>query len=525
MKLPTPWETGMIVFLFLVFLSPSARAQSCGDLCAHTPSGGLYTQAIYIAQGFQVTQPSRITAFTVQLQSPTANGTQTLVSAALHADMNGTLSSQPSAQLVNADFNISSPGVVGPGTTQTYYATAGSSAPLLDPGFYWLKLTLPFNLMAWHQASNTYVPDLTGPIRYTKFVSSGSPTDWAVQSTTTTAYLVLTGCYQPLPSPSPSPSPSPYASAAPAVQLLTTDVSASFDDQAPAVNVSATSGSQPAVVSSSFKDIDINGSTLPSDGLGGYTVESSNTTGVGGQVETTTYAYRAQIDASTTIEQSFTFSNTPKPGDFFGSAYVLAAGSVKWSVNLTAATTSGAGSSTSGGVTLRYLLAGLRASNSNSSSANGIVRLTDSPKANMTTYFVQLSAKSVAKVEVFDIAFIDGAGFQYITHDILAIPTTSAPGVAFELVLRFPGFNESLLYDPSLGLGVLVGSSNGESGGSDNSALIVAVAVAVPLAVAVVVVVIAAAIGVAWWRKRRAHGEGVVNFEGGDHRTPDPYQL
>lgn len=183
--------------------------------------------------------------------------------------MNGTLSSQPSAQLVNADFNISSPGVVGPGTTQTYYATAGSSAPLLDPGFYWLKLTLPFNLMAWHQASNTYVPDLTGPIRYTKFVSSGSPTDWAVQSTTTTAYLVLTGCYQPLPSPSPSPSPSPYASAAPAVQLLTTDVSASFDDQAPAVNVSATSGSQPAVVSSSFKDIDINGSTLPSDGLGG----------------------------------------------------------------------------------------------------------------------------------------------------------------------------------------------------------------------------------------------------------------
>ncbi len=186
--------------------------------------------------------------------------------------MNGTLSSQPSAQLANADFNISSPGVVGgpPGnTTQTYYATAGSLAPLLDPGFYWLKLTLPFNLMAWHQANNTYVPDLTGPIRYTKFVSSGSPTDWAVQSTTTTAYLVLTGCYQPPPSPSPSPSPSPYASAAPTVQLLTTDVSASFDDQTPSVNVSTTSTSQPTAVSSSFKDIDINGSTLPSDGLGG----------------------------------------------------------------------------------------------------------------------------------------------------------------------------------------------------------------------------------------------------------------
>ncbi len=61
----------MIVFLFLVFTSSSAtRAQSCGDLCVHTPSGGLYTQAIYIAQAFQVTQPSRITAFTVQLQSP-----------------------------------------------------------------------------------------------------------------------------------------------------------------------------------------------------------------------------------------------------------------------------------------------------------------------------------------------------------------------------------------------------------------------------------------------------------------------
>lgn len=204
----------------------------------------------------------------------------------------------------------------------------------------------------------------------------------------------------------------------------------------------------------------------------GYTVESSNTTGIGGQVETTTYAYRAQIDSITSIEQSFTFSNTPKPGDFFGSAYVLAAGSVKWSVNLTAATTSGVGSSTSGGVTLRYLLAGVHGSTFNSSSADGIVRLADSPKANMTTYYVQLSAKSVAKVEVFDIAFIDGAGFQYITHDIHAIPS-AASGEAFELVLRFPGFNESLLYDPSLGLGVLVGSSNGESGGSDNSALIV----------------------------------------------------
>jgi hypothetical protein len=248
----------------------------------------------------------------------------------------------------------------------------------------------------------------------------------------------------------------------------------------------------------------------------GYTVESSNTTGIAGQVETTTYAYRAQIDSSTSIEQSFTFSNTPKPGDFFGSPYVLAAGSVKWSVNLTAATTSGVGSYTSGGVTLRYLLAGLHGSTFNSSSA--IVRLANSPKANMTTYFVQLSAKSVAKVEVFDIAFIDGAGFQYITHDIQAIPS-AAPGEAFELVLRFPGFNESLLYDPSLGLGVLVGSSNGESGGSDNSALIVGVAVAVPLAVAVVVVVIAAAIGVAWWRKRRLHGDGVVNFDGSDHPT------
>ena len=86
-------------------------------------------------------------------------------------------------------------------------------------------------------------------------------------------------------------------------------------------------------------------------------------------------------------------------------------------------------------------------------------------------------------------------------------------------MLRFPRFNESLLYDPSLGLGVLVGSSNGESGGSDNSALIVGVAVAVPLAVAVVVVVIAAAIGVAWWRKRRLRDDGVVNFDGSDHPT------
>jgi hypothetical protein len=227
----------------------------------------------------------------------------------------------------------------------------------------------------------------------------------------------------------------------------------------------------------------------------------------------TTYSYLARIaSANTSLEQSFTFFNAPTKGDFFGLAYTVAAGAVKWSVNLTADSAGAAG-----GVTLRYLLLLREANASDNATDNrtGVVRLLNVPQANTTTYIVPfLQGSVVAKVEVFDVALVDGDDFRYITHDVVAT------GTDYELVLRFPGFNRSLLYDPSIGLGVLLGESHNQGdggGGNDSAALIVAVAVAVPVAVLAVILVIGGVIGVGWWRRRRIQANGgSVNFGSDD---------
>jgi hypothetical protein len=95
-----------------------------------------------------------------------------------------------------------------------------------------------------------------------------------------------------------------------------------------------------------------------------------------------------------------------------------------------------------------------------------------------------------------------------------------------ELVL--PSFNESLYYDPSICLGVLLARNDRGDGGSSSGSevgLIAGVAVAIPLAVALVLLVIGAALAVGWHRKRLAcRSAGSINFEGGDD-AHDGYQL
>jgi hypothetical protein len=122
-------------------------------------------------------------------------------------------------------------------------------------------------------------------------------------------------------------------------------------------------------------------------------------------------------------------------------------------------------------------------------------------------------------VELFDVALIDGSHFVPISHSI--VRTADSAEYMVELVL--PGFNESLFYDPSIGLGVLLGRNDRDNGGGGSSdsdvGLIVGVAVAVPVAVAVVLVVIIAALVIGWRQKRLARrSAGSINFgiEGGD---------
>jgi hypothetical protein len=64
-------------------------------------------------------------------------------------------------------------------------------------------------------------------------------------------------------------------------------------------------------------------------------------------------------------------------------------------------------------------------------------------------------------------------------------------------------------YDPSLGLGVLLGRSSDGSSSSTDVGLIVGVAVAIPVAVVVVLAAVVAGVVLAW--RRRSRWAGAAN--------------
>jgi hypothetical protein len=218
-----------------------------------------------------------------------------------------------------------------------------------------------------------------------------------------------------------------------------------------------------------------------------------------------------------------TFHRQATQGNFSGLAFAIGASSVKWSLNLTSATTNSTSSPGSSGFTIRYQLSQFSSSLNSSSSSEGTIKeVRNHPQANMTTFFLSLTAASVAgsistvvaEVQVFDVALIDGS-LVPINHSVIftnATPTGGGGGSYYELVLTFPPFEQSLFYDPSLGLGVLLGSDAG-GGGSDNTALVVAVAVVVPVAVIAVAGVVVGGAIVMWVKKKRSTASlAMVNF-------------
>ncbi len=117
----------------------------------------------------------------------------------------------------------------------------------------------------------------------------------------------------------------------------------------------------------------------------------------------------------------------------------------------------------------------------------------------------------VMVVEVFDVALVDETAFMPIAHAVEVVDSH------YELELVFPAFNRSLYYDPSLGLGVLLGSSGGRGddtgGGGEDLGLIIGVAVGVGVAGVLVVSVIVAGVVMAVRQKRRRRPlSSVVNF-------------
>jgi hypothetical protein len=232
-----------------------------------------------------------------------------------------------------------------------------------------------------------------------------------------------------------------------------------------------------------------------------------------GQAEyTTTYVYAARVDNTTQLEQAFTFHATNKSTQFAGTSFTIGSGSVKWSVNLTrnidnnADALSAPGSSE--GITMKYRLASMLDSSSRAeatsmavASAMSVRKVSNSPHANMTTYFLSFGSadddnkQAGCAVELFDVALVDGSDVPVlISHEINIVASTPPSSDAeFELALHLPAFERSLVYDPSLSLGVLLGGGgHDELGGDDNTGMIIAVAVVVPVAVVIVLVVIVA---------------------------------
>lgn len=126
---------------------------------------------------------------------------------------------------------------------------------------------------------------------------------------------------------------------------------------------------------------------------------------------------------------------------------------------------------------------------------------------------------------MFDVVLLTDADYSLslapIEHSLSFRSTSGPDGVdvaEFVLELRFPPFNGSLAYDPSLGIGVLLGSDDGggSSGGSD-MALVIGVAVALPIAAVLVVLAISAGVAIGWWLRKRETTKSVargdsVNF-------------
>jgi hypothetical protein len=252
----------------------------------------------------------------------------------------------------------------------------------------------------------------------------------------------------------------------------------------------------------------------------------SNNASTGGNSSSSTVLYSALLpDNTTSVTQTYAFHPQTQESQFSGLNFTISAGAVKWSINLTSTAAESSNSTSSSGLRFSFRLS----TNSTLVSAGGTVKLfRNQPRANMTTYWVPSGYTDVAvEVQVFDVALVDGI-LLAINHSVVAASNVGgSPSAAYDLVLSFPPFARSLEYDPSIGLGALLGASKGDGGGSssDNTAVIVGVAVAVPVAIVVVLAVVVAALLYGLYRRKQAGARvaehSAINFDTQDPDDPE----
>jgi hypothetical protein len=226
-----------------------------------------------------------------------------------------------------------------------------------------------------------------------------------------------------------------------------------------------------------------------------------------------------QVDGATTIytqnftdaaalvqlSQSFTFHEEAVAGQFAGRGFSIGASTLKWSLTLTSTSVSSGGGSGGRPLTVRYRLSEVMGTSSSSLAANPAGSVTmrrGVPQAQMTTYYVPFlssvvaynsssssssPSQLVALVEVWDLAVADGVE-RPLAHDLRLVAddddgrSSSSSLPEYVLELRLPNFTSSLYYDPSLSLGMLVGSSGGSArsksgdGGIDGNTTLLVIA-------------------------------------------------
>jgi len=308
----------------------------------------------------------------------------------------------------------------------------------------------------------------------------------------------------------------------PNVSPIMQNVVANFSSSVPAINISAplvgvgsSSGQirlgimfDQAVASSTTTN-----TTISSDHI--YAVTNTS------HATLATFIYQSHlvnILSNTTqgsLDQMYSFSNTSQQAY---STLVIPSAPVKWSfyINASAPFQDGLNMSFSlSDLSLFYMAL--------PPVADSIVHFTTVPYGGSnittkTTYYLPLAiqqqheeGQAVAVLDVLDWALIDGQ-LVAIEHYV-----TRMGASMYTLVLCFPSFNNTLEYDPSVNLGLLMGQQSSSS--SPDLGLIIGTTVGIGGAIVVVLVVIITASVAMVLSKLRHSKVKSVNFDGTESNT------
>jgi hypothetical protein len=204
------------------------------------------------------------------------------------------------------------------------------------------------------------------------------------------------------------------------------------------------------------------------------------------------------------------FVNGSGQTSFGGVTLTNAKGTVKYSVNITGGWPFDVPATAVGGFGLPFTL-------DIDAPITDVTERLDTPAARVNTYVFYAASLGVRyELQLLGVAIVDGAD-QPVHVDVnVTYAATSATATRVSVMLGFPTFQSSLVYDPSLG--VLFGrspddGSGGSSGGIDGGLIGGLVGGLLGAAVLVVIVVIVVALVVTRYRRReRVNQESAIVF-------------